>query len=316
MLVVTDSAVRRIRADGADEASARPFFRGEGIVRAAEGTETAIVALKDGGVLAVGENGAAERLARLDEPMESLLILRDSALEALVGTEGARLHRIAGAGAERIEAFDRLECRGRWHTPWGGPPAVRSLAATPDGTVYADIHVGGIMRSMDEGHSWEPVKDELNEDVHQVAACPAAPDRVVANTARGVYVSDDRGLSWRHRAEDLGERYGRAVAVAPDEPDLMLATVSDGPHGDDVHGQLYRTEDAGQSWRHVADGFPAATKSNINTHHVAFSSDGTAWACVGTRLYRGSDRGRKWSEVWRAPREIVMLSTSSGMMGK
>ena len=30
--------------------------------------------------------------------------------------------------ARRMESFDALECRQSWYTPWGGPPAVRSLA--------------------------------------------------------------------------------------------------------------------------------------------------------------------------------------------
>ena len=71
----------------------------------------------------------------------------------LVGEEGP---------AERVVAFDELACREEWYTPWGGPPAVRTFAKTQDGFCYADIHVGSIMRSPDEGISWEPVTPEAS----------------------------------------------------------------------------------------------------------------------------------------------------------
>ena len=227
----------------------------------------------------------------------------------LIGTTPAHVYRLADDGrpAARIAPFDALDCRDGWHTPWGGPPAVRSLADTPDGTVYADIHVGSIMRSADHGRSWQPVTPDLHEDVHQVATCAAAPDRVAANTARAVYLSDDLGRSWSHRGDDLGARYGRAIAIDPTDPDVMLATVSDGPHGDDVHGQLYRTDDAGRTWSHVCDGFPDSTAQNINTSHVVFTADGIAWACVDRTLYVGDDHGRRWSTFWAGPEPIRMI---------
>ena len=75
----------------------------------------------------------------------------------LIGTEEAHLYEVdESSQVRRIKSFDELPCREHWHTPWGGPPAVRSLAVSSDGqTVYADIHVGSIMRSEDAGLTWE-----------------------------------------------------------------------------------------------------------------------------------------------------------------
>ena len=212
----------------------------------------------------------------------------------------------------RNESFAALECRDSWHTPWGGPAALRSLACNGGDWVYADIHVGSIMRSPDRGETWAPVTPDLHEDVHQVNACSGAPGRVYAQTADAFWISDDHGDSWAHRAADLGERYGRAVVACPSDPDLVLATVSDGPHGENVLGQLYRSEDAGRSWEHVAGSFPGWSAANIDTFHVAFSPGGVAWAAVVDTVYIGRNRATDWEPFWRAPSPIHMLACRRG----
>ena len=191
-------------------------------------------ALSDGRLLVLSEDEEERIPTGIEDPIASLLTVREDPLTLLIGTdEGAYIHRLVGkeGPAERVVAFDELECRKDWYTPWGGPPAVRTFAKTQDGFCYADVHVGSIMRSNDEGISWEPVTPELHKDVHQVTTCPADDNRVYANTQNGVYVSTDRGNSWVNRIEGLPVRYGTAIAVHPADPDLLIATVQKGPRG-------------------------------------------------------------------------------------
>jgi photosystem II stability/assembly factor-like uncharacterized protein len=75
-----------------------------------------------------------------------------------------------------------------------------------------------------------------------------------------------------------------------------------------VHGELWRTEDGGQSWTHITEGFPVSTEDNIDTFHVVFDNNGTAWAIVKNRLYAGREKGTKWEEYWTAPEAIGMVS--------
>ena len=240
---------------------------------------------------------------------KSILILDEQPLKVLLGTHAAHLYLLTEPSlrASCIDSFERLSCREKWLTPWGGPPAVRSLAASSDSrTVYADIHVGSIMRSNDGGDTWEPVTPQLDDDVHQVTTSRSATRRVYANTASSVYLSDDRGQSWSHRHKGLNARYGRAIAVHPNDPDCILASVSDGPHGG--NGQLYRSDDAGENWTHVTDGFPAQSDRNIDTFQLIFGPDGNAWASIARELYRSADRGRSWSTVWTSPEQIQYLA--------
>ncbi len=252
----------------------------------------------------------------IDEPITSLLLLQEAPPKLLVGTEGAHLFLINDDHADRIDAFDQLKCRKEWHTPWGGPPAVRSMARTPDGHVYADIHVGSIMHSPDDARTWEPVEPELHEDVHQVVTCPAKPTWVYANTADSVWVSPDRGLSWEHRGTGLANRYGRAIAVCPDDGNLLLASVSDGPHGDNVHAQLFRSEDAGQSWQQIGDPLPDLSPQNIDTHRLAFSrvegrpEPAMAFAAIDNVLYASDDRAVSWHVLAEMATPIERISVA------
>ncbi len=310
MLIATENAVYEL--DEADGAEPEPVLRRESIRRVEQEADRRIAACEDNALLIIeGADAASRRIETgIEGAIHSLLLLDDDPLEVLIGTEPPHVYRLREDSVERIRTFDELECRRDWYTPWGGPAAVRSMARTDDGTVYADIHVGSIMRSPDEGATWEPVTPELHVDVHQVATCPAEADRVYAQTADAFWISYDRGQSWTHRARDIDERYGRCVTAHPQDPDLVLCTVSDGPHGDDVHGQLYRSEDAGRNWTHVAEGFPASTEHNIDTYHVAFDPDGRAWGVVGHTLYVGRDRASRWEPLWEAPEPIIMLSCS------
>lgn len=310
VLVATPRALYEL-ADPSQRSLPEACFKAEGIACVARGKGCDVVAMDDGTLHVLGGDGSRELGEPVPFRVDCLLVLREGPLVVLAGTLDARLFRVTEAGTEQIRTFDELSVREQWTTPWGGPPSVRSLAAGPDGWVYADIHVGSIMRSGDAGETWEPVTPTLHKDVHQVNTSPAGPGWVYANTAKAVFVSQDHGRSWQGRGEGLGHRYGRCITASPDDPRLILATVSDGPHGENVHGQLYRSEDAGQSWQKIGEGFPDSTPGNINTHHVAFETDDVAWALAGETLHAGTGRASEWEAVVDFPHEPIMIAGPS-----
>ena len=309
MLILTEEAVY-----GADESAPQPEpvrVLDEAAMAVEAAPNRGVAALPDGDIAVIGPDGVDRLPSGVEDGICCVHVLREDPLTVLMGTEPAHLCRLEdGSSARRIDSFDQLEVRGDWYTPWGGPPAVRSLARTGE-DVYADIHVGSIVRSADAGQSWAPVNPGLHPDVHQVAVCPAAPERVYVNTADAVFVSEDRGDSWRHRADGLPCRYGRAIAVHPEDPDCLLASVSRGPRAEGT-GRLFRSSDAGRSWVSPDAGFPETTLDNVDTFQVAFDAGGAAWASVGDRLYRSGDRGRSWAVEWKAPSPIVAISCPPG----
>ncbi len=307
MLIATSTRVFSL-----EEGTPIPILTCEGIRCLAEGVRSSAVGLAAGQVVVLAGSRSQTRATGMDGPVECMALVSEDPLQVLLGTEPPHLYLLDGeeGPAQRLESFDALDCRSTWFTPWGGPPAVRSLARSGD-WVFADIHVGSIMRSPDLGATWEPVTPDLHPDVHQVAAAPGTEGRLYANTADAVFVSDDYGYSWEHRAEGLENRYGRAVAVHPRDSDCLLASVSLGPGGrGDVKGQLYFSGDAARTWTRAVAGFPEV-RGNIDTFHLAFDAGGTAWAAVEDRLYRSEDGGRSWSGFWQAPDAILALACAT-----
>jgi hypothetical protein len=152
-----------------------------------------------------------------------------------VGTDDARILRLSdkGAGLELMDGFDNVAGRDVWFAGSAivngqrlGPPlGIRSVAATSNGSIlFANVHVGGIPRSMDGGRSWQPTID-INSDVHQVCAHPANPDIIVAASAIGLCISRDAGATWTIERDGLHASYCSAVAFSGN--DILVSASTD-----------------------------------------------------------------------------------------
>src|ERR1017187_10769807 len=96
--------------------------------------------------------------------LSSCMAVRDA---IYVGTDDARMLRLSHGGGMLIpiDGFDNVAGRDAWFAGSAivngqrlGPPlGIRSVAANSNGTVlFANVHVGGIPRSVDGGRTWQP----------------------------------------------------------------------------------------------------------------------------------------------------------------
>ena len=115
--------------------------------------------------------------------------------QLFLGTSESHVLKLRDGVLERVSHFDKTPGRDDWHTPWGGPPDVRSMSVDPSGTVYANVHVGGIPKTIDGGGSWMPMV-EIESDVHQVLY-DAGTGLLLAAAAWGLGMSKDGGSTWR-----------------------------------------------------------------------------------------------------------------------
>ena len=203
--------------------------------------------------------------------------------DALVGTTEAHLLAFRDGRLELVTAFENVEGRDEWHTPWGGPPDVRSIAA--DGDVYVNVHVGGIVKG-DGDSSWEPTID-ISTDVHEVRI---AGDLVVAASAVGLAESGDGGYAWSFDGEGLHATYARAIAVATD---FLFMSVSQGPRGGD--GAIYRQPCNGDRAFERCD-LPSF-RHNIDTGCLDAVDDVVAFGTLEGDVFASTNQGAAWDHI-------------------
>lgn len=223
-----------------------------------------------------------------------IVCLADTSHGVLFGTEEAHLLLLVrdDGTLASVEAFETVEGRETWFTPWGGPPAVRSIAQDLAGRIHANVHVGGVPRSVDAGASWVPTID-IEADVHQVVAHPTQPDVVLAAGAVGLAVSVDGGSSWRIEREGLHATYARAVAVADER---VLLSVSNGPRGG--RGAVYRTAlEPGSTFERCTEGLPEWFDGNIDSGRLDARGSEVAFGTGDGDVFVSDDAGGRWTRA-------------------
>jgi len=186
------------------------------------------------------------------------------------------------------------------------------------GHPYGPNEERGVFRTRDGGKTWEKTLyvDE-NTGAIQVEFDPTDPEILFADlwehregpweNARfsglnsGLYKSADGGSTWRRLSNGLPtaeQGLGRiGVGISPSDPRRMYATV--GADGD--LGGVYRSDDAGESWRLVHSnprvwgraGDFAELKVHPEDPDVVFSGN--------IASYRSDDGGMTWTSIKGAP---------------
>lgn len=263
--------------------------------RLAEGDFTALVrdgsqwwAVLEGRELQRSDDGVRWSHAGKLEGLR-LTALLPTAAGLLVGTSGAHLYVLQEGRLGPLSSFDTAPGRDGWYNPASSRPDVRSLSQAPSGALFVNVHVGGILRSEDEGKTWAPTLD-VNADVHQVLF-DAGSKRLLAAAARGFGASDDQGQHWKFETRGLHASYLRAVTVAGD---TVLVTASTGPFSSNA--AVYRKPVRGDApFERCVQGLPSSFSENIDTFCLGASGSAVAFGTSSGHLYLSLDEGARWS---------------------
>ncbi len=144
-----------------------------------------------------------------------------------------------------------------------------AIDAVDGSLVLVGTDVGGMYRSLDGGKSFHPNNMGYGSTgISGYAIDPRNPDRILAvgdhaivKGVNGIYLSTDRGESWRQvlPKSNRGRDEWRPIAYDPSsyDPDRNYCVTAywfmeqdDSEPG----GALYRSDDGGESWQKVADG--------------------------------------------------------------
>lgn len=187
-------------------------------------------------------------------------------------------------------------------------------------TVTVGISSGGVYQTTDGGQSWAPRNaglrwafqpsddpyPEFGQCIHKIDFHPSNPDRLFLQLHGGVYRSDDGAGSWQRIDKGLPADFGFPIVVHPHRPDtvyvLPLHADQDRTPADHRY-RVYRSDDAGESWRPLADGLPDEPCYGTVLRDAMCADDGDpAGIYFGTRdgcVYASRDDGETWTEVVR-----------------
>lgn len=211
----------------------------------------------------------------IDAPIIDLPVTKPALVNRL-GTPHAENHRDGNGASDNALAAAKDLQNGEWmqlgwtqtNGPYGGE--IRTLHATPEGVIFAGTEGAGIFRSTDGGGTWSPVNTGLSYDRGEgfmpVNAFVHKDNSLYAGTSDGLYVSTNRGESWRRMTHD--RKYSGVNGVLFINNRLYISTFEDG---------VWYTDDNGDSWIPINDGL-----ENLGIRE---------FAAMGTTLFAGTQDG-------------------------
>ena len=217
-----------------------------------------------------------------------------------VGTAPAQIFRTQDAG----ESWEPLRIAlGPDVMTMSFDTRVIDIAADPvnPDLMYAALEVGGMIRSLDGGETWEPINRGLSEggedrlDLHGVEVSPAQPGTAYISTREGMFRGPHQGDRWE--PIDLGRysaiTYTRDLLVSPADPETLY--VSLGRAARSEAGALYRSPDLGETWERLDSGVtPVSTMMAVAVNPRRPSQ--IYCATRDGQIFGSLDGGATWKE--------------------
>ena len=173
----------------------------------------------------------------------------------------------------------------------------------------------GVYRSRDAGKNWENLGLKDSEHIGMILIDPRDSDTVYVAAQgplwrsggdRGLYKTTDGGVTWQrilHVSEETGVN---EVHMDPRDPDVLYASayqrrrhvwtlIDGGPES-----AIYKSTDAGATWRKVTNGLPEVDKGRIGMC-VSPADPDVVYAIVEAAdekggFFRSIDRGETWEK--------------------
>ena len=194
---------------------------------------------------------------------------------------------------------------------------------TEDGrtTLYVGSASGGVWKSVDGGSNFRPIFDhEKVQSIGAIAIDPSNTKNIWVGTGEswarnsvsmgdGVYKSTDGGDNWTNVGLPDSERIAK-ILVDPKDGNTVYACATGAAFKDSAERGVYKTTDAGKSWRKVLAGINLSTGCGMMSMNQAepnviyatmWDYRRQAWTFrsggAGSGIFKSIDKGEHWSEI-------------------
>jgi len=208
----------------------------------------------------------------------------------------------------------------------GRTVAMAGIPAQPN-VFYMAPNNGGVWKTTDYGHTWNPIFDNQPDDpqhsgsIGALAIAPSNPDIIYVGSGEGLrrpdlsvgdgmYKSTDGARTWQH----LGLRDAQQIAsiiVDPKDPNRLFVAVQGHPYGPNSERGIYRSLDGGQTFQKVfykdenVGGMDLLFDPRNSQVIIAsmWSSRRPVWTTgggyngPGSGLYKSTDGGDHWQQL-------------------
>ena len=254
------------------------------------------------------------------------------------GTSPPGLFRSADGGAtwDSVAGFNDHSNYWDWCPADGGTPdgaLLNQIQIDPRDArhMYIATSTGGVFESLDQAATWKPLNQgveanffpdpypEYGQDAHYIALAPTMPDRIWQQNHCGIYRLDRPAERWDRIGQAMPEEIGDigfTIVPHPRDADSAWVFPMDGtevwprtsPGG---RPAVYRTHDAGRSWRRHDAGFPAE-QGWFTVKRQAFCADandpvGLYLGATNGEVWMSDDEGAGWRPIARHLPEIYSV---------
>ncbi|AZP05113.1 WD40/YVTN/BNR-like repeat-containing protein [Jeotgalibaca ciconiae] len=222
------------------------------------------------------------------------------------GTEPSRLYRSEDGGETWTDCPALLDLPSQ--SSWSFPPRpdthhVRWIEADRfnQDKVFVGIELGGVMRSLDKGLTWEDRKPGSQFDCHTMATHPKREERIYEAAGGGFAQSRNGGETWQTENKGLDPfTYLVNIAVAADQPDCILVSGAKGPRqayqAEQAHSVILKRED-NQNWRLIEKGLPEAEGMTVSALANSPTEQGVFYAANNKGVFRSETYGENWEKL-------------------
>jgi photosystem II stability/assembly factor-like uncharacterized protein len=248
-------------------------------------------------------------------------VVADEGKTIYVGSAGGGVWKSTGGGVSYKSIFDKYcQSIGALAIDQKNPQVI--YVGTGESNMRNSVSIGdGMYKSTDGGDNWKRIGLDSTEHISKIVINPlnsneiyvAAPGPLWSDSPnRGLFKSTDGGATWQ-KILHIDEQTGCAdILIDPMHPEILLASTWQfrrTPYSFNSGGNgsgLYKSTDAGKTWREIKNGLPAKPFGRI-AMCLAPSDPKQMFAIVestNTGLYISSDGGESWKSQ-SAPLNIV-----------